>query len=433
MRNRTRMRSILSLALITSALAALLLAGCSQSNLSQGRKALDDGRYDAAETYLKSALQENPNDPRVLKALGRLQYHQGSIAEAKQNLTIAQRSLPADPQLNLYLGFCSEAQGDFATAANAYEQFLERNPKSRVADNVRGRLLYVKNERLRKQVAEAVKAEATLGQAEPQPLTVAVLPFVVAADATPQVKALADGLAATLWYDLASIEELTVVERLQVNYLMQELQLTQEGLTSEESAPRVGKIVSAAHLVNASVNAPAEDKLSLDAALVMTTTSEYKPAYNADNDLKKALELEKNMTLAILDSLGIEIKGSRRKALLDQPTDSYEAFLAFSQGIKLYDQGNYVDAKKFFDEARSIDPRFGLAGQFASETQLLISNAGDLQQFDSMVMASIEATTQVITSLTDELRAIGAPDTNPRVEDEPSEGRSTATVSGEVR
>jgi tetratricopeptide (TPR) repeat protein len=415
-------------------IALLLLAGCSQSYLSQGRNALDDGHYDAAAQYLKQALQEDPNNPQVLKALGRLQYHQGEIAEAKKNLMMAQKTLPDDPQIDLYLGFCAESDGDYASAADSYQRFLAAKPNSRIAGNVRGRLLFVKNESLRKQVAQAVKTETSLSKKEPQPLTVAVLPFYVGDNASPQLHAIADGLAATLWYDLASIKQLTMVERLQVNYLMQELKIAKEGLTSKESAPQVGKIVSAGHLVNASLNETAENELSLDAALVTTTTSKYQPTFNANNQLKKVLQLEKDMTLAILDSLGIKLSDSERHKLEAMPTDSYDAFLAFSQGIQQYDQGNYSDANKFFDQARSIDPRFGLANQFAAESQLLMSNTMNLQQFDNMVLANVESTAQqTAANLTDAVRAVGAPETNPRVEDQPDQNRTTATVSGEVR
>lgn len=427
------MKNFTLMVLVTLGVIALLITGCSQSYLSQGRTALDDGRYDAAADFLQRALEQEPNNPRVLKALGRLQYHQGEIAQAKQNLSAAQNVLSDDPQIELYLGFCAESDGNFEAAAKSYERFLEEKPNSRIADQVRGRLLYVKNERLRKQVSEAVKAEASLQGNEPQPLTVAVLPFNVGESADAQLQALADGLAATLWYDLASIEELTVVERLQVKYLMQELELVEEGLTSEESALRVGRIVSAGNLVNASINTPDENQLTLDAALVTTTTSAYRPTYNANNELKKVLDLQKEMTLAILDTLGIELKGSRRRDLAETPTDSYDAFLAFGKGIGQYDQGNYSEAKQFFDQARSIDPRFGLAGQFATESQLLMSSTMNLQQFDNMVLANLETITETGFNMMEEIRAITSPETNPRVEDEPSESGSTATVSGEVR
>jgi tetratricopeptide (TPR) repeat protein len=426
------MKNLSSIAPAVLVILLLSLIGCSQSFLTQGRKALDEGRYESASNYLELALQEDPNNPNVLKALGRLQYHQGNIPEARQNLAAAQTILTDDPQIALYLGFCAEADGDYAAAATGYERFLETSPKSRVADQVRGRLMYVKNESLREQVAQAVKTESSLTTEEPQPLTVAVLPYYVGDATDPQLQAIADGLAATLWYDLATIDELTMVERLQVNYLMQELEIAEAGLTSGESAPRVGRIVSAGHLVNASLSTPAENRLSLDAALVTTTTSEYRPAYNSNNELSKILGLQKEMTLAILDSLGVDVKGSRRRDLAETPTDSYEAFLAFSKGVSMYDQGDYVEAKQFFDQARSIDPRFSLAGQFASESQLLMNSSMNLGQFDGMVLANIESSIESGFSLIDEIRAIGSPETNPRVEDEPTEGSTTATVSGEV-
>jgi tetratricopeptide (TPR) repeat protein len=421
---------------LTLALLILtVIAGCSQSFVRQGDQALKGHSYQQALAYYEQALRERPDDPHVQRALGQVYYHLQDYDQAEKLLKAAQARIPKDGTIILYLGLIAETKKDYAGAAELYGKFLAANSKSLMAPQIKGRLLYVQNEQMRKRVDEAVKNEKSLASQTPAEKTVGVLPFNVPNKAGENTSALAQGMAAALWYDLASVKELRVVERLQMKYLTDELSAAEKGFVAKNSGPRLGKFVRAQHLVTANLDSPAADKLSIQTGLINTGVGSYSPAFAADDQFSKAMKVQKQMTLAVLDSLGIKLSGSARRELKKSPTDSYSAFLAFGRGVDQFDRGDYGKADAFFIEATRIDPSFGLAKEFHSQAQLLQAGSVDLQRFSSVVLAGTSAKQSNGDKLGRELLDLATPDTDPRHEDLPTTttGTGSATVSGSVR
>ena len=420
-------------ALVISAL--FLAAGCSQSSLSQGERALDAKNYQLAIDHLEKALKERPTDARVMRSLGRAYYHKGDMVKAETYLVEAQKGLPNDGTTALYLGMVAESKKDFASAEKQYRSYLSRDGKSKTSEAIKGRLLYVQNENLRAQAEEAVKQEAAIGKETPAANSVGVLPFVVGPKSDETTRSLATGLQAVTWYDLASVPELQVVERLEFKYLMDELKMSEQGLSDKKSAPRLGKLVRAGKLVNASVDKPEANSFALNSALVNTSDAGYTPTYGKDAKLKDAMKMQKDMVLAVVDSLGVDVKGSRRQALKKVPTENYDAFLAFSQGVELYDKGEYVKAKGMFERAISLDPQFDLAREFAENSLLISENSGSLSTFDVKILAAnFNEATMFVDPINTVLNITSPAVVDPRIQDQPQNNSTgTATVSGTIR
>jgi tetratricopeptide (TPR) repeat protein len=421
--------------LMLALLILAVIAGCSQSFVRQGDQALKSQSYQQALAYYEQALRERPDDPYVQCALGQVYYHLQDYGQAEKLLKAALARGSKDGTITLYLGMIAETKTDYAGATEMYSKFLAANSKSPMVPEIKGRLQYVQNEQMRKQVDEAVKNEKSLASQTPSEKTVGVLPFNVPDKAGENTSALAQGMAAALWYDLASVKGLQVVERLQMKYLTDELTAAEKGFVAKDSGPRLGKFVRAQHLVTANLDSPAADKLSLQTGLINTGSDSYSPAFAADDQFSKAMKVQKQMTLAVLDSLGIKLSGSARRDLKKSPTDSYTAFLAFGRGVDQFDRGDYGKADAFFIEATRIDPSFGLAKEFHGQAQLLQAGSVDLQRFSGVVLAGTSAKGGNGDKLGRELLDISTPGDDPRYQDLPTTttGTGTATVSGTVR
>ncbi len=433
--NGSIMVSCRALVAVLVVFALFLAGGCSQSKLSQGHRALEAKNYQLAIDYLESALKEKPTDAKVMTELGRAYYHKGDIAKAETFLIEAQKSNSKDATNALYLGMVAENKNDYAAAEKHYRSFLAQNGNSKAAEPIKGRLLYVQNENLRRQVADAVKQEDAISKETPAANSIGVLPFAVHDRSDEITRSLATGLQTVTWYDLASVPELQVVERLEFKYLISELELSEKGFSEKNSAPRLGKLVRAGNLVNASVDKPNDNSFSLSSALVNTNDAAFTPTYGKDSKLKDAMKLQKDMVLAVLDSLGIEVKGSRRQALKKAPTDNYEAFLAFSQGVELYDNGEFVKSKSMFDRAIALDPGFDLAHGFAIDAALIADNSGSITSFDTKVLVVIAPENgNSFDPMTNVIQITDPTVTDPRKQDQPQNNSTgTATVSGTIR
>jgi hypothetical protein len=59
---------------------------------------------------------------------------------------------------------------------------------------------------------------------------------------------------------------------------------------------------------------------------------------------------------------------AERHAIEERPTRSLQAFLAYSKGLRLEDEGKYQEASRSFGEAARLDPSFGAASVKSTET-----------------------------------------------------------------
>ena len=102
--------------------------------------------------------------------------------------------------------------------------------------------------------------------------------------------------------------------------------------------------------------------------------------------MEQILAVQKGMVFNILQYLGIEPSDNNRDSINVAPTESLEAFLAYSRGLELYQQGRFDEAAEQFKLAVKLDPKFGLA-----ETQLVNSQtASDNRQFGAAPPSAVE-------------------------------------------
>jgi len=93
-----------------------------------------------------------------------------------------------------------------------------------------------------------------------------------------------------------------------------------------------------------------------------------------------------------LRNLGIEITEEEKEMImLNVPTESLEAFLAYSRGLNYADKGMYKESAKEFENAISIDPAFGQAMDALEGAKLLsqpVENIGSLEFAWSSALAA---------------------------------------------
>lgn len=426
MRMRTKIIFGLLLALI------LLLAGCAPSSVNSGFDALQSANYSRARAYFELALEKNPDDLRAQEGLGEVLFYTKDYAGAQQQL---QKVLMKDPKYgraSLFLGLTLEEQGDLSSAAAVYESYLLYDKDSPLARQITGRRLYVKNQELRQQVKDAIAFEKQGTAGAPEGDAVGVLPFLPS-DSTSQVLGpLATGIAAAINYDLSQISSIKVVERQKLRYLLDELNLTKQGYTEAESSPRLGRIVGAEHLVSGSVGAAGGDEVSVSSGISDVAKDSYTPALQQQETMAKLLELQKKITFAIIDSLGIQLTPEERNKIGKLPTEDFDAFLAYSRGIDALDEGDYSQATEFFERATTLDPNFTQAANLQQEAQLLDLGSGTPDAFASTADVAgpgVGTTPPPIENVFD----LPEPITDPRATDETSAGDTgEATVGGKI-
>jgi TolB-like protein len=358
--------------------AAALTVGCASS----GQMRSGEGATGAGIAKLEKARASRPNDAGVARSLGIAYYKANRFADARPLLDQAARLDPRDGTTALFLGLTAEKQNDIAGAKNAYRSYVRYGRTSKVRKQLEARLAALTREELKVAAKSAIAQEQQLATQPGSAKTVAVMPLrFVGADTS--LQPLERGLAELIIIDLARSHELTVVERARLQAILDEIALQQSGRTDSATNVRAGKIIQAGRIVNGQIVQNAAN-IRVDAAILNSTTSSVSGGASSENTLEQIFAIQKAIVQQLFDSLGVTLTADERKELELTPTRSLQAFLAYSRGLRLEDQGRYEDAYNNFREAVRLDPSFGMAMTKSAETQAAAVGMG-------LSVASMEA------------------------------------------
>ena len=307
---------------------------------------------------LEARLETSPEDVNARVRLGAAYGAAGRAADARETLEAAVAMDGVPVAAWAHLGTWREEEGDLEGAAEAYRTYLETGGPA--ASAVESQLARIEHRMLAERARTALDREAELSGEPVDPATVGVLPMVV--EGPPQYEALGVGLAELLTTDLSITDRLTVLERAQLTALLDEMKLALAGYTDPESAARVGRLTRAGRLVQGRVVIAEEDGQATVRALVVDAASPDRPGEASEEGaLETLMDMEVQLALSIYRELGIELTAAERARLEDRPTRNLQAFLAYSDGLRLMDQGDFDAAAARFDAAAGIDPGFNAA------------------------------------------------------------------------
>ena len=167
---------------------------------------------------------------------------------------------------------------------------------------------------------------------------------------------LSPGLAEIMITELSAIKTLKFVERQKINELIQEMQLAQSGLVSEETGVQVGKLIGAKYLIFGAYMV-FDKKIRIDVRIVEVETGITIKAEQATNKVKKMFDIVKELNGKILKDLDIKLTKNDKKILNANET-STEVIELFSQGLEFEDEHNMEKAKQLYKKAFMLDKNF---------------------------------------------------------------------------
>ncbi|MGH7460892.1 MAG: tetratricopeptide repeat protein [Longimicrobiales bacterium] len=322
---------------------------------------------------LSARLQRDSTDHQARTRLGVAYLQAGKPAEARPLLEAAVAERPGDANAKLHLGFTYEALALYRDARRLYEEYIATTRSSTLRSDLKRRLALLNRRELEAFAKQAVARETELRNTPPRDRTVAVFPFQVLQEDT-ALRPLGRALAELLVVDLSQTSRLTVLERLQVQLLLDELKLSASNLVDPGQALRGGRLLGAEQIVQGSLAGEAES-LELNAAIVNvreTTRAAANPAARVLSErdaMSRVLAAQKRLALRLYESLGVELTVAERERVNRRPTENLRAILAFGTGLEAYDRGDYAGAARQFADAARLDPAFAMARNMATQAR----------------------------------------------------------------
>ncbi len=177
------------------------------------------------------------------------------------------------------------------------------------------------------------------------------------------VAPLGKGLADMFITELSKVQALRVIERAQLQQLLEEMKLAQAGLIDEKSAVEVGRLLGAKHLLLGSFVHMFGGKMRIDARIVEVETGLTIKAEEETGKVDKLFDMVKRLTQKIVRDLDVALTREDRARLEAGEEASLEVALLYAKGLEMEDRGELLEAYKLYRKALALSPSFAPAKQ----------------------------------------------------------------------
>lgn len=319
---------------------------------------------------LEARMDADPADLQTGLRLAAAYRAAGGLDRASATVSALADRYPDDLGVLVLEGLIAEDVGDYPTARTSYQAVLDADPGTELRARVEQRLAVVRRAELTAEVRTALAREAELAQTTPDPTRVGVFPFVYEGD-DPQWEPLAVALAQLLATDLGVTGRITIVERLRIQALLNELELSETNRLESSTAVRSGRLLASGHVVQGRVRVDDGERVAVDAAVVevLEPGGEQVDPVTGQDAMERLFDLEKQLAFDVHAELGIQLTPAERERINERQTESIEALLAFGRGLQAMYAGNFQQAEQSFAEAEAIDPSFTMASVERAEVQ----------------------------------------------------------------
>ena len=350
-------------------LSSLLFAACATVYFERD---IADYRDEIAELEAKIAF--NPNDAEAQRDLGVIYFETANYARAESYLQQAYSLNPNDPKTMFYHGISLEFLKRILEAQKIYQRFDEVSRLSSYRRLMQGRYHQLTREIVGREIRALIQQEERLGADRLQPNTIAIFPLGYEGK-DKQFEALGRGLSEMMITDLGQVGELRLLERIRLQTLLQELELAESDVVDRQTAPRVGKLLSAGRILAGSFNVSRSSQLDVDLVSWDIVNQNLPDAVSHSGRLNDLLRMEKELVFGVIRELGVDITPEERQNIQRIPTQNIQAFLAYCRGLQEEDAGRFDAALRFYQTAIQLDPGFQ-AALSQSETAESLSRAG---------------------------------------------------------
>jgi TolB-like protein/cytochrome c-type biogenesis protein CcmH/NrfG len=326
-----------------------LAPGAASPYASLGHVLCLSGRSHEAVDYLKKAIRIDPfPPPHYYFDLGYAYFLTGNYEEAVRVSKMACALAPDNEACHRTLAAAYGMMGKHTEARAEAEELLRIVPEWSIEGWKQRQGYGWKKQSDVDRFAEGLR-RAGLPDRPPLPLpekpSIAVLPFVNMSG-NPGQEYFVDGITEEIITALSRISDLFVIAR--------NSSFKYKGKTVW--IPDVARDLGVRYVLEGSVR-KAGDTVRITAQLIDGKTNHHVWAETYDRKLKDIFAIQDEVTINILRAVKVEVVGDAERTFAAIRTSNLRAYLKLLRGIAYNNQNKFVESRKAFEEALSLDPK----------------------------------------------------------------------------
>jgi TolB-like protein len=173
-----------------------------------------------------------------------------------------------------------------------------------------------------------------------------------------ELEPLTKGITDMFITEFSQIENLQVVERVQLEKLLDEMAMGQSGILEESSAQQVGKMLGAQYLVFGSFMNLYKNDFRIDVRIVQVETGLTIRAEQETGKKKEFFKMVKKLSAKIIKNLKLKVTKTDIASLARIENNSLDAAILYSRGLDYEDNGDLTNAIKMYKKALKENPKF---------------------------------------------------------------------------
>ena len=377
--------------IIIVALTTVFIYSC--SSVRTGESIQD---YSDDVRNLKSRLNNNPDDFDALHDLSIILVRTNQNDEAQKYLARAEGINPNDPAIMFHSGLNLEFLNKTARAIDYYKKYNLVPSQSNYRKLMKGRYQWLSRDMIYEEMQMRIKQEKEIKVENLSSNTIAVFPLLYQG-VDESIAPLSRGISEMISIDLGKVNQLTILERIRLQALKDELALSSAPQVDQSTAPRLGKLLAAGQILSGTFDVNAEKRMTVNLGSWDVKSSQRKEWINNSGDLKYFFQIEKELVFNFIDQLGIELTRQEKKDIEFIPTQNLESFMLYCKGLQMEDAGQYNKATSFFQQAVDLDPTFEPARDKAETTSSVSYSGGEKERFLAVAQLDESTTGQIDT------------------------------------
>jgi hypothetical protein len=203
--------------------------------------------------------------------------------------------------------------------------------------------------------------------------------------------------------DFQKYSAMTVIDRQNLDRIIEEQKLSESGFYEEKNYAQVGQLTNAQYILTGSITKLPKGDFSLQLGIADVEKGTRKATFTktcTEDDLKKTTVL-KSASFELLTQMGVELTAEGKQALYGIKSAAVEAETALARGITAQKSGTVVEALSYYYNAASFDPSLAeaagrlnvLSGTVAAGNNIGQNVRSDIQRREAWLKVMNEAAT----------------------------------------